>query len=276
MVLDHGVALQLLRVLEARERVADRRAHRDVGDRRVDVRRLGQRNRVVARIARAHRQQLGDVAAAGAAVDADLRRVAVPRRRFRFQPAHAVVGVLHARRIRRFRRQRHVDGDDQHAARGQRAIHRLFGVAILGVPRAAVQIEHGGERSRAVRLIDARHQHPPGRRAPELDLADGDLELRRGIVVRFGGGSDRHDSREIRGAAPDERRDARKAGCTEGGDLSEKVAAAGRTVSHADLRCTLSATTADVGKRRLGGARTGRSNRMARGLASCRGARSGP
>lgn len=42
-----------------------------------------QRNRVVARISRAHAQRFGDMAAAGAAVDADQRRVAVPRGRFR-------------------------------------------------------------------------------------------------------------------------------------------------------------------------------------------------
>ena len=38
------------------------------------------------------------------------RTVAVPARCIRLEPAHAVVRVLHARRVWRLRRQRHVDG----------------------------------------------------------------------------------------------------------------------------------------------------------------------
>ena len=177
-----------LRVLIARKGVADRRAHRDIGDGGVDVRRAGKRNCVVARIARTHRQKLGDVAAARGAVDADLRGVAVPGRGIRLQPAHGVVGVLHAGRIGRLGRERHVDGDDQQAARRQRAIHRLFGEAVLSVPRAAVQIENGRERSRPFRLVDPGHQHPAGGVAPELDFADGKIELGGGIVGRRGHG----------------------------------------------------------------------------------------
>ena len=146
------------------------------------LRRGGERNRVVARVARTHRQQLGDVAAAGDAVDADLGGVAVPGCGIRLQPAHGVVGVLHAGRIWRFRRKRHVDGDDQQAARGQRAVHRLFGEAVFSVPGAAVQIEHGRERSRPFRLVDPGHQHPAGAVAPKLDLADGKIEPGGGII----------------------------------------------------------------------------------------------
>ena len=40
-------------------------------------------------------------------------------------------------------------------------VHRLFGEAVLGVPRAAVQVEEHWKRSRAERLIDARHQLAP-------------------------------------------------------------------------------------------------------------------
>jgi hypothetical protein len=88
---------------------------------------------------------------------------------FGFQPAHAVVRVLHAGGIRRLGRQRQVDGDDEHAAGRERPIHRLLGLAILAVPRAAVQIEHGGEGAGARRLVDARHQRAAPSRAPELD-----------------------------------------------------------------------------------------------------------
>src|SRR5439155_1406433 len=112
----------------------------------------------------------------------DPRWIAAPRRGLRFQPAHTVVGILHARRVRRLGRERQIDRDDEDAARRQRAIHRLLGGAVLRVPRAAVQIEHRGKRSRTGRPITARHQHPPGFVAPEVDLADGDLEPRGGIV----------------------------------------------------------------------------------------------
>ena len=173
------------------------------------------------------------MAAAGAAVDADLRRVAVPRRRFPFEPAHAVVGVLDASRVRRFRRQRHVDGDHQHAAGRQRAVHRFLRVAVLGVPRAAVQIEHGGERSRAIRLIDAGHQHPPGRRAPELDLAHLDLEPGRGIVCRRRADLAAHQPNKR--SEPQRRHNSRQAGCAQCGHRHEKVPTSGRIRVHADL-----------------------------------------
>src|SRR5215831_13003769 len=100
--------------------------------------------------------------AARTAVDADLRRVAVPRRRFRFEPADRKVGILYARGIRRFRRERQVDGDDKHAAFGDRAIHRFFSLAVFCVPRAAVKIENGWKRSLSRRRIDAGDQWPSG------------------------------------------------------------------------------------------------------------------
>ena len=147
------------------------------------------------------------MSAARAAVDADSRAVAVPRRRFRFQPADAVVRVLNARRIRSVRRQRHVDGDDEHAARGERTVHRFLGVAVLCVPRAAVQIDHGRKRSGTLRLIHTRHQHSSRGVAAELDVVYGDVELRRRIVSRLRGRSclrghrrDRPDQRQARSA----------------------------------------------------------------------------
>ncbi len=124
------------------------------------------------------------MAAARTAVDADLRRVAVPRRRFRFEPADRIVGILHARRIRRFRGERQVDGDDQHAAFGYRVIHRFFSLAVFCVPRAAVKIENGWKRSCPCRLIDAGHQLPSGFGTAILDFADFNAEFRSGIVGR--------------------------------------------------------------------------------------------
>src|SRR5438046_8882973 len=152
IVLDHPLALHPLRLLEARPRVADGRTGRHVGHRRIEARGRGQGNCVVAPIARAHGQQLGHVAAAGAAVHADLRRVAVPFGGPGLEPAHAVVRVLHGRRVRRLLREPQVDGHHQDAARRDGAVHRLLGETILAAPGAAVQIEHRRERTRTLRL----------------------------------------------------------------------------------------------------------------------------
>ena len=172
------------------------------------------RNRVVARVVRAHRQQLRDVPAARAAVDAEPRRVAVPAGRLPLQPAHAVVGILHRRRIRRLGRKGEVDGHDQHAAAGERAIHRLLGLAILVVPGAAVQIEQRRERAGTLGPVDAGHQHPAGAVAPHLDLGDLDVERGLRIVGRGSGGC---------GAAGDSgcRHEARKGDRGAGGQLQE-------------------------------------------------------
>ena len=185
----------LLGVLEARERIADRRSARHIGNGGVDLGRLRKRNRVVAFVVRTHREQLRHVAAAGACVDPELRRVAVPGRGLPLEPAHAVVGVLHGGGIRRFRRVRHIDRDHQQPALRQRAIHRFFRRAVLGIPRAAVQIQDRGKWSRAVRTIDTRLQHASGRVLPHVDFAHADLEFRARVVGRRVG---RHQTREHR------------------------------------------------------------------------------
>ena len=178
-------------------------------------RRGGERNGVVARIARTHRQQLRDVTAARGCVDTDLRAVPVPGCGIRLEPAHRIVGVLHAGRIRRFGRDRHVDGDDQQAARRQRAIHRFFGKAVFSVPGTAVQIENGRERSRSLRLVNPRHQHPAGAVAPKLDFADGKIEAGGGIIRGRAGG--------ISGARP-QRAHGRQTGRARSGHHLENVA----------------------------------------------------
>src|SRR5262249_21721532 len=89
---------------------------------------------------------------------------------------------LYAGWIWRFGCKRQVDGDDEEAAFSQRAIHRLFGETVFFVPRPAVQIENGGERSGAFRLINSRRQHPIGAVAPKLDFADGKIEPGGGII----------------------------------------------------------------------------------------------
>ena len=108
--------------------------------------------------------------------------VTVPGCGIHLEPAHGIVGVLHAGRIGRFGRKRQVDGDDQKAARSQRAIHRLFGETVFSVPGTAVQIENGLERSRPFRLIDSGHQHAAGAVAPKLDFADRKIKAGGGII----------------------------------------------------------------------------------------------
>jgi hypothetical protein len=186
VALDHAVALLLDGVLKTRVGVADGRPRRDVRHRRIETRRLRQRNRVVTSVARAHAEELGDVAAARAAIDPDLRHVAIPGRGFPLEPADAVIGVLHAGRVRRFGREGQVDGDDEQAAPGEGAVHGFLGKAVLGVPGAAVEIEDSRKRSRAIGLIDPGHEHPPGLVAPELHVAHRDLEFRRGVIGRDG------------------------------------------------------------------------------------------
>ncbi len=50
------------------------------------------------------------------------------------------------------------------------------------MPGAAVHVEQHRERTGALRLIDPRHQRPPGRVAAEFDLAHRELVVRGGIV----------------------------------------------------------------------------------------------
>ena len=167
-----------------------------------------------------------------------LRGQAVPPGRIRFQPADGVVGVLDTRRVWRFRRQRHVDRDHQQAAGGQRPVHRLLGVPVFVVPGTAVQIEHGGEGPRALWLIDAGHQYPPGPSAPQLNFADRHLELRRGVVgyARVGRGRRRCRVGKAESRGP---RDRWQTGCTEYGHFPEKFPSSsrpsGRIPVHADL-----------------------------------------
>jgi hypothetical protein len=138
------------------------------------------------------------MAAARRAVDAEFRGLAVPGRGIRLEPAHGVVGVLNTGRIGRFRRERHVDRDHQQTARGESAVHRLFGETLLAVPRAAMEIENGRERPLSFRLVDPRHQHPTGAVTSQLDLADDEIEVGRGIIGRR--------TRRARGDRPEQER----------------------------------------------------------------------
>jgi hypothetical protein len=144
---------------------------------------------------RPHCDKFCDVTSAGGPVDADRGGVTVPGCGIHLEPAHGIVGVLHAGRIGRFGRQRQVDGDDQKAARSERTVHRLFGETVFSIPGTAVQIENGWERSRSFRLIDAGHQHAAGAVAPKLDFADRKIKAGGGIIRRRPPGM-RHAERE--------------------------------------------------------------------------------
>ena len=58
---------------------------------------------------------------------------------------------------------------------------------IAGARYLAMEIEYGWKRPGPIRLIDPRHQHPAGAVAPQLDLTDGEIEPRAGII-RSGAG----------------------------------------------------------------------------------------
>ena len=137
-----------------------------------------------------------DVAAGGAAVDADARGVAAPFGGLRLDPAQAVVRVLDVGGVGRFAGQGHVDRHDHYAARRDRAVHRLFGEAVLARPGAAVQVEHHREGPRALRLVDAREELAAGGIAPERHVAHLQVELRRRIV-----GLGQRGGRKCRGCA---------------------------------------------------------------------------
>jgi len=92
--------------------------------------------------------------------------IAIPGLRLGLEPAQGETGILHAGGIRRFGGQGHVDRDHEQPARRERAIHRLFGRAILRIPRPAVEIEHRRKGTWSFRLINASHQHPARRSPP--------------------------------------------------------------------------------------------------------------
>src|SRR5262245_55701564 len=111
-VLDHFRPLSALRLLVAREWIAYRRARHDVRQRSVNVGGVGQSMRVIARIMRAHGAELDFMTAAGAPQRANAGGIAVPFVRLRFEPANAIVRVLHRGRVGRLWRAAQVDGDD--------------------------------------------------------------------------------------------------------------------------------------------------------------------
>src|SRR5262249_41376382 len=119
---------------------------------------------------------------------------------------------------------------DENAAGRERAIHRFLSFSILPVPRAAVEIEDGGKRPGAGRLIDAGHQLPSGRVAPELDFAHRDLELAVRIVreLRRGGRTSRLGEMRSQG------RHCRQAGCAECRYLHQEIPTSANGV-HSDL-----------------------------------------
>src|SRR5689334_9191945 len=91
-------------------------------------------------------------------------------------------------------------------------------MAIFGVPCPTVEIENSREGTGALRLIHTRHQHSACAVAPELDLADRDVEFAGGVVRR---------TRQNSGSK-------RKPGGASGRQFHEEVATA-KGCRHADL-----------------------------------------
>src|SRR5215470_6376389 len=93
---------------------------------------------------------------------------------------------------------------------------------------SAVQIEHGGKRPRALRLVDASHQLSSTRCPQEVDFAHLELEVRRGIVGRL------HACPPL-GHALARKKRWQAGGRCEHGQLLQKAAALGAMRIHVDL-----------------------------------------
>ena len=119
------------------------------------IRAARERERRIARIARAHRGEHGLVAAARRAHHTDQIWAAPERRRARLRPADPVVDVLHGAGIRRVGRHPEVERDDGDAGLREVLVNLLVGHPALAAPRAAVQGHHQRERPVAARLEGA-------------------------------------------------------------------------------------------------------------------------
>src|SRR5205823_4592476 len=125
------------------------------GERGVDVGRFYQRERTVARVARAHGTQRDEVAAAGAAQPAHVARIAAVLGRVRLQPARGVVDVHQRQRILPARRVAEVDGRDDRATGGEARADVGHVQTVAARPLAAVHVQDGRERAAATRAVDA-------------------------------------------------------------------------------------------------------------------------
>ena len=173
--------LELLRVAIARERVDDGPAQDHAADAGVDGRRARrQRDRRVARIARAHGGEHALLAAARDAHHPDAVGRAAQLARFRLEPADRVIDVGHRRRIRAVRRHAEVQRRHHHAAPRQRLVDRRVVGAIAAIPGAAVQVHDDRERPASARLEEPGEQGLVSM-TDVLDVADLDLVAALGV-----------------------------------------------------------------------------------------------
>ena len=127
----------------------------------VNVRGFLQTMDVVAGVERPERKQLGHVAAAGAAQQRNRRRVAVPLRGVRLDPAETVTHVLHGARVGRLGVPKNTSMATTRTAPGREPlVHQLVGGAVLAIPGAAVHIDQHGKRAWPLRLANPSFQGP--------------------------------------------------------------------------------------------------------------------
>ena len=154
-----ALACGALGMAVAAERVDHRPGHDHAAHAGVVRRRAGrQRDRRIARIVRAHGDQHRQMAAARLARQADEVGPGLERARVELGPAHRVVDVLHRGRIGILVAGAEIERDRHDAVRGHVFVAQLLGGAVAHAPGAAVAFDHGRERPRAARLVDARQQ----------------------------------------------------------------------------------------------------------------------
>src|SRR5579862_7719643 len=152
-----GVA-GLFRQVVSQQRVEHAPAGNDKGQPRVDLRRVGERQRGVARVVGAHRGEQHLMPAARSPHAADPIGATAIGARPRLQPARRQVDVGEGGRVGRFRRHAEIDGCDQDAALGQGPGDKVVVGAVLMDPGAAMHLDHRRVGATAGRPVEPRQQ----------------------------------------------------------------------------------------------------------------------
>jgi len=162
VTLDQLLLVLLGGELQAFERIEHGPAGDHEGKPGIHVRRLGERQGAIAWIVGPDRREQYLMSAARCAVGANAFRAAAELCGMRLQPADAVVDVLQRGRIGRLGRIAKINRDNDDPGGGEIERGVLAVGAILGVPGAAMDPEHGREQAGPGRLIDPRQPRPAG------------------------------------------------------------------------------------------------------------------
>src|SRR6266511_342727 len=136
------------------QRTYHRPASDHIGQARVDLRMVGQRQRRISRVPRSKRTQHDLMTAAGIAERSYAgRSVELPR--MRFEPANSEVDIADRSGITRLRRVMEIERGDQDTLGRQRSVDAGIIGPIAVVPRAAMHVDDGRKWSGSLGLINA-------------------------------------------------------------------------------------------------------------------------